>query len=74
MFLSSVGLGTKNRCAGEGQQQFNVSQSVSLKVSVCVCVSQGQLVSECIIPSRVDVASCSQVSPLVGDKALFRNT
>jgi hypothetical protein len=28
MVMSPVGLGTKNYCAGEGQQQF-VSQSVS---------------------------------------------
>jgi hypothetical protein len=42
MVMSPVGLGTKNRCAGEGQEQFS-SQSVSQSVSESLSQFNGVL-------------------------------
>jgi hypothetical protein len=67
--MSPAGLGTKNNCAGEGQQQFS-SQSVC--AVMCVCGGEGHSVSECpreSLPTRGGV-TLTVVEHLIRSKSL----
>jgi hypothetical protein len=76
MVMSPVGLGTKNHCAGEGQQQFS-SQSVRQEIKGARC-PQGpgrcDSANILVLKLRYNKRSASTerpTPPLVGDEVPF---